>query len=90
MIHELESFGTLNKISGRAMYTTNTWFVVRVGPGVSALKEVVRGSSQSSSIQDGFAFVHVKERADVRGKFAYGIAAAFSVGGEFMGSTTLR
>lgn len=88
-IHELESFGTLNKIAGPDRYTTNTWFVVKVGPGVSVIKASAIGFTQSTSIKDGFAFVHIKEKANVRGKFVFGTAAAFSAGGSFMGSTTL-
>jgi hypothetical protein len=89
-IHELESFAVVNKIPGRVLYATNTWFVVRVGPTVSTIKAVMRSLSQVSKIGDGFAFVHVKETADLRGKFAYGVAAGFSAGGELVGSATLR
>ena len=44
-IHELESFATLNKIPHRALYATDTWFVVRVAPTVSTIKAVTRGSN---------------------------------------------
>ncbi len=88
-VRELEAFATLNKVRDRAQYATDTWFVVRVGPTVSKIKAVTRGPSQTSNIEDGFAFIHVKETADLRGKFVYGVAAGFSTGGELVGSATL-
>jgi len=88
-IHELESFATLNKIPHRALYAPDTWFVVRVAPTVSTIKAVTRGSNRVSRIGDGFAFIHVKETVDVRGKFVYGVAAGFSAGGGLVGNATL-
>ncbi|MHB1209137.1 MAG: hypothetical protein ACYC1I_05460 [Acidimicrobiales bacterium] len=89
-IHELTAFAALNMIPGRALYAASTWFVVRVAPAVSTIKALTRGVSQVSAIGDDFAFIHAKETVDLHGKFAYGLAAGFSAGGELLGSTTLR
>jgi hypothetical protein len=88
-VGELESFATLNKVPDRALYTTDTWFVVRVSPSVATVKAVTRGSTQVSKVRDDFAFVHEKETANVKGKFVYGVAAGFSAGGELVGTTPL-
>jgi len=88
-ISELESFAAINKIPGRAMDHADTWFVLRAAPGVSTIATASPGRSQASSIRDGFVFVHVRETADVRGKFIYGIATSFSANGMYRGSTTL-
>jgi hypothetical protein len=88
-VKELESLSMLNKIPGRARYTTDSWFVVRVSPSVSTVKAVTKGESQVSNIGDGFVLVHEQESADVKGKFSYGVAAGFSAGGDLVGSTTL-
>jgi hypothetical protein len=89
-VDELQSFGTLNKVPGRDKYASDTWFLVRVNPSVTTLRAVTRGTSQSSKITDGFAFIHVQETADILGKFAYGVTAGFRAGGSVVGSATLR
>jgi hypothetical protein len=88
-VGELESFGAVNKVPGRALFTTDTWFIVRTSPTVSTIKAVTRGWSQGSTVRDGFAFIHEKETADVKGKFIYGVVAGFSAGGELVGSAPL-
>jgi hypothetical protein len=89
-VDELQSFGTLKKVSGRDRYASDTWFLVRASPRVSTLRAMTRGTSQSSNIADGFAFIHVRETDEMQGKFVYGIAAGLSAGGELVGSTRLR
>lgn len=88
-VGELESLGTLNKIEGQDLYSTDTWFVVRVSPTVSAIKAVVRESNQVSKVQDRFAFVHESERVGIHGKFVYGVVVGFSAGGGVVGSGPL-
>jgi hypothetical protein len=88
-VNLLESFATLNKIPGGALYTTDVWFVVKLGPGVTKLKAITRGASDVSAIRGGFAFIHEKETAAVKGKFVYGVAAGFSSSGELLGSASL-
>jgi hypothetical protein len=89
-VGELESFGTLNKVPGRALYATDTWFVVRVSPSVTMIKAVTGGLTQVSRVHDDFAFVHEKETANVKGKFVYGVAAGFSASGELVGAAPLK
>jgi hypothetical protein len=89
-IDETFSLSSSNKVPHRSLWTTNTWFVVRVGPTVATLTAATGGSSEDSPVVDGFAFVHLTETADVQGKFAWGLAAGFSAGGELVGSEVLR
>lgn len=88
-VEELESLGTLKKIEGQDAYSTDTWFVVRVGPTVSAINAVVRGSSQVSKVQDQFAFVHQTGTVNIQGKFVIGVVVGFSAGGGVVGSGPL-
>jgi hypothetical protein len=89
-IDELESISTLAKLPGQGRYATNAFFVMRVGPTVTTLQAATKGLSQVSPVVDGFAFVHLIASAKVHGKFAWGVAAGFSAGGELVGSETLR
>lgn len=88
-VGELESFGTIDTIPHRALYTTDTWFVVRVSPTVTTIKAVMRGFSQVSKVRARFAFVHERETANIEGKFVYGVATGFDAGSGVVGSAPL-
>jgi hypothetical protein len=89
-VKELEALVTSDKVPHKTLWTTNGWFVVKVGPAVTSVKAVTGGSSQVSKITDGFALVHNKETADIKGAFVFGIAVGFTSDGTFNGSAGLR